>query len=292
MTRVTVDRVDVEHVDDEAPTSGTAIVRPLRHVRAVREHDAAQPADPSEAAAESPSAHAWAWALGENVTAPVTDRMTAVPPGRSDIEAEITAADERRFRGDQENRADVAAIILRWLIGDDDHVPVEAENPGELVGGFGDVVRSPEQIAGVLVLAAEGRQRAAAQGRDLDASADARAFARQDADYLEGVIATLAWILGERAESPVSHTYSRELTTRDLKMERVRAEDVIEQSRYPWMADRLPPLWYGEGVKFTITWLLGDWTAPPVDPAGRGPYAQDSELPALLHDAEKRQRRF
>ena len=58
----------------------------------------------------------------------------------------------------------------------------------------------------------------------------------------------------------------------------VRAEDVIEQFRYPWMAGRLPPLWYGEGVKFTITWLLGDWTAPPVDPAGRGPYSYDSEL--------------
>jgi hypothetical protein len=225
------------------------------------------------------------------VTAPVTDRMTAVPPGRSDIEAEIIAADERLFRGDQENRADAAAIILRWLIGDDDHVPVEAESPGELVGGFGDVVRSPEQIAGVLVLAAEGRQRAAAQGRDLDASADARAFARQDADYLDGVIATLTWTLGERADSPVARAHSRELTTRDLKMERVRAEDVIEQSRYPWMADRLPPLWYGEGVKFTITWLLGDWTAPPVDPAGLGPYSKDSELPALLHDAETRQRR-
>ncbi len=75
-------------------------------------------------------------------------------------------------------------------------------------------------------------------------------------------------------------------------MQRVHAEDVIEQSRYPWMAGRLPPLWYGEGVKFTITWLLGDWTAPPVDPAGRGPYAQASELPALLQDAELRQRRF
>ena len=58
----------------------------------------------------------------------------------------------------------------------------------------------------------------------------------------------------------------------------VRAEDVIEQFRYPWMARRLPPLWYGEGVNFTITWLLGDWTAPPVDPAGRGPYSYDSEL--------------
>jgi len=218
--------------------------------------------------------------------------VTAVPPGRSDIEAEITAADERLFRGDQENRADAAAIILRWLIGDDDHVPVEAENPGALVGGFGDVVRSPEQIAGILALAAEGVQRAAAQGRDIDASADARAFARQDADYLDGVIATLAWVLGERADSPITSPHSRELTTRVLKMQRVHAEDVIEQSRYPWMAGRLPPLWYGEGVKFTITWLLGDWTAPPVDPVGRGPYGQDSELPALLHDAEIRQYRF
>ena len=257
----------------------------------MRERYAARFADPSEAAA-SRSARAWAWALGETATAPVTDRVTAMPPSRSDIEAEITVADERRLRGDQENRADAAATILRWLIGDDDHVPVRGENPGELVGGFGDVVRSPEQIAGTLALAAEGLRRAAAQGRDLDAGADARAFARQDADYLDGVMATLAWVLGERAESPITRARSRELTTRALKMERVHAEDVIEQSRYPWMADRLPPLWYGEGVKFTITWLLGDWTAPPVDPAGRGPYSQDSELPALLHDAETRQRRF
>jgi hypothetical protein len=291
VTRATVDRVDTDRIDDHAPPGGTAIVRPLRHVRAVRERYLRRFADPSEAAA-SRSARAWAWALGESKTAPVTDRLTAVPPSRSDIEAEITAADERRLHGDKENRADAAATVLRWLIGDDDHVPVRSENRGALVGGFGDVVRSPEQIAGILALAAEGVQRAAAQGRDLDASADARAFARQDAGYLNGVIATLAWVLGERADSPITSPHSRELTTRVLKMQRVRAEDVIEQSRYPWMADRLPPLWYGEGVKFTITWLLGDWTAPPVDPAGRGPYALDSELPAMLHDAKTRQRRF
>jgi hypothetical protein len=292
VTRATVNRVDSDRIDHHAPPGGTAIVRPLRHVRAVRERDAAQPADPSEAVAQSRSARAWAWALGEGAIAPVTGRLTAVPPSRSDIEAEITAADERLFRGDQENRADAAAIILRWLIGDDDHVPVEAENPGELVGGFGDVVRSPEQIAGILTLAAEGARQAAAQGRDIDVGADARAFARQDADYLDGVIATLAWVLGERADSPITSPHSRELTTRVLKRQRVHAEDVIEQSRYPWMADRLPPLWYGEGVKFTITWLLGDWTTPPVDPAGRGPYAQGSELPAMLRDAQTRQRHF
>ena len=201
MTRATVDRVDAEHLDGEAPPSGTAIVRPMRHVRAVRERYLRRFADPAEAAA-SRSARAWAWALGESRTAPVTDRLTVVPPSRPEIEAEITAADERRLRGDKENRADAAATVMRWLIGDDDHVPVRSENRGALVGGFGDVVRSPEQITAALVLAAEGQQRAAAQGRDLDAGADARAFARQDADYLNGVMATLAWVLGERASSP------------------------------------------------------------------------------------------
>ena len=291
MTGLTVNHVDTERIDDEAPPNGTAIVRSLRHVCAVRERHAARFADPSEAAA-SRSGRAWAWALGENAAAPVTDRLPPVPPSRSDIEAEIIAADERRLRGDQENRADAAAAILRWLIGDDDHLPVRGENRGELVGGFGDVVRSPEQIAGTLALAAEGLRQTAAQGGDLDAGPDARAFARQDAGYLDGVMATLAWVLGERAGSPITRTHSRELTTRDLKVERVHAEDVIEQARQPWMTDRLPPLWYGDGVKFTITWLLGDSTAPPVDTAGRGPYSQDSELPALLHDAETRQRRF
>jgi hypothetical protein len=103
-----------------------------------------------------------------------------MPPSRPDIEAEITAADERRWRGDQNNRADAAAIILRWLIGDDDQVPVSSSNPGQLVGGFGDVVRLPEQIAGTSALAAEGLRRAAAEGRNLDAGADTRAFARQE----------------------------------------------------------------------------------------------------------------
>jgi hypothetical protein len=43
------------------------------------------------------------------------------------------------------------------------------------------------------------------------------------------------------------------LAGRDFKAERVHAEDVIEQTRNPWTADRLPSPWYGEGVKLTIT---------------------------------------
>lgn len=102
--------------------------------------------------------------------------------------------------------------------------------------------------------------------------------------------ATLPWILGERTEAPISRQQARELPARDLKRERVRADDVIEQARYPWLADRLPPPWYGEGVKLTINWLLGDTTAPPVDSVGRGPYDPDSELSAILRDAQARQR--
>jgi hypothetical protein len=274
----TVKRIDGDRNDD-APPRGTAIVRPLRHIRAVREHHARNYDTPAKAAA-SRSARAWAWAIGETTTAPVTGRHTTVPPSRDDIDAEITAADQRRLRGDRANRADAAAAILRWLIGDDDAVPVLADNPGELVGGWGDIVRSPGHIASTLALATEGQHTAAAESRDISAAPEDRRFAQQDADYLHGVTATLAWILGHRPDAPITAARPREVTTRDLKTERVHAEDVIEQARYPWMADRLPPPWYGEGVKLTITWLLGDSTTPPIDPNGHRPHGCDNEFGA------------
>jgi hypothetical protein len=267
MTEATVTGVGSHQADDQLPPPGTAIVRPLRHVHAVRDRYLQRFASPAEMAA-SRSARAWAWALGETAAAPVTDRQTAIPPGRAEIETEIAAADERRLRGDRENRADAAATVLRWLIGDDDRVPVRCDNPGELVGGFGDIVRSREQIVAVFALATHAQQRAVASGRDLNADADDRWLAQQDADYLDGVAATLAWALGEQPEAPITRTRSRELTTRALKTERVYAQDVIEQSGRPWITDRLPPPSYGQGVKLTITWLLGDSTALPVDPTG------------------------
>jgi hypothetical protein len=249
--------VDTGQLDGEAPPPGTAIVRPLRHVQAVRDRHAQQLTDPAQAAV-SRSARAWAWTLGERAIAPVTDRVTTVPPSRSDIEAEIKVADERRVRGDRENRADTAAAILRWLIGDDDHVPVRGQNRGELVGGFGDVVRTPDQIAEVLALAEDGRRQAAVSIRDLAAHPEDRQFAQQRANYLDGVAATLAWVLGQYAETPITRRTPREPTTRDLKAERVHAEDVIDQARKPCVGDGPPPARYGEAVKHSIDWLLGD----------------------------------
>lgn len=272
MTRVTVKAVNAGESADAATPPGTAIVRPLSHVLAVRERYLRRFANPAEAAA-SRSARAWSWALGEKAVSPVTDRVTVLPPGRSEIQNEIAVADQRRLRADGENRADAAATILRWLIGIDDHVPVPGDSRGGLVGGFGEIVRSLEQIRNALVLAAERQRQAAARAKAIDANPDDRQRAQQESDYLNGVLATLLWILGDRSEAPISRSQSRELTAEDFKRERVDAIDLIEEGRRPWMPDRTLPPWYGAGVKETISWLLGDSTTPPVDPSGADPTA-------------------
>jgi hypothetical protein len=195
----------------------------------------------------------------------VTARGTAIPPNRSEIETEIAVADERRLRGDRENRADAAATVLRWLIGDDDHPPVRGKNVGELVGGFGDVVRSQDEIADVLALAVGGHRQATAAERNASASPANRQAARRDANYFNGVHTTLGWVLGQRAEAPITSRRHRNLTAMELKAERLHAEDMMEQARQRPVAGSLPRYGYGEGVTDTITWLLGGCITPPVD---------------------------
>lgn len=234
----------MEHGSEDAPSSDTAIVRPMRHVRAVRERHAQQLAERS-VAGESRSARAWSWVLGESVVSPVTDRVTEVPPSRADIETEIGEADERRLCGDRDHRADGAASVLRWLIGADDRVPVRGQNRGELVGGFGDVVRTPDQIARVLD---DARQRRRAEP--------------QAADYLDGLIATLEWVLAERLQSPISGQQSWPVTTGRLKQERIHAEDLIQQVVPSSIGEgRVSAEFgfgFGSGVKASVTWLLGE----------------------------------
>ena len=260
MSEVTLKAVNPGQADGTAPPEGTAIIRPLTHVRAVRERYLQRFADPAEAAA-SRSARAWAWALGETALAPVTDRPTTSPPSRAEIEAELTEADQRRVHGTREGRADAAATVLRWLLGTDDHVPVRCSDPGELVGGFGDIVRSREQIADLVELAQPAQRAAAGRSLDTGSAPGDREHARREADYLDGVLMTLAWVGGERAETPITHVQV-EMMTRTLKRERLHAEDVIEHGADRHAAGR-PSRFYGEGIQSTISWLLGDSTVSP-----------------------------
>lgn len=241
----------------DAPPPGTAIVRPLRHVQAVRERHMLRFATPADAAV-SRSARAWAWALGETALSPVTDQQTSAAPTRPQIQAEIAAADDRRLNGAREDRADATATILRWLIGDDNHVPIRCDNPGELVDGFGDIVRSRQQIHSLMEKAGESRQAAASLAGHHSSEADSRREAQQHVNYCDGVLATLGWVLGDR-KSPLTQMCRSALTSKDLKAERLYAEDVR------WHAERLPTedhyiSGFGYGASVAITWLLGDQT--------------------------------
>jgi hypothetical protein len=245
MTERTSNQAEPAAVGEDAPPVRTAIVRPLRHVRAVRQRHLEQLAGRS-ADGESRSARAWSWALGETATAPVSGRTTAVPPGRPDIAAEISEADDRRLRGDHEDRADGAATVLRWLIGDDDHLPVSVPDKGVLVGSFGDVVRSPSQVASAVAGLSSPEHQGERRGNDL---------ANQH-DFRDGALATLSWIQNRRAHSPIGGTQAKDLTTRDLKVERLCALDLVEDVARDPASPR--PSDYGSGVKAAIDWLLGD----------------------------------
>lgn len=221
--------------DLDLPPAGTAIVRPLRHVSAVRERHLAQLAART-LGAESLSARAWSWALGETSTAPVTERKTVVPPSKADMQAEIAVADDRTLNGKRESRADGAARVLRWLVGDDDHLPVRGSDRGELVGGFADVVRSSVEIVELL--------RIMSVPITLD-----------DPDYREGVSATINWVLDRKLPAPISGNAAPELTTRDLKLERLHAQDLAERCQNSF--DSRLPNSFGLGVVQAIDWLLG-----------------------------------
>jgi hypothetical protein len=262
MTSATVTKVDAAPTGDDAPPPGTAIIRPLNHVRAIRNHLAGQSAGPGQHLGSAPDL-AWAWALGETATAPVTGQQTAMPPRLADIEAELAAADGHSLRDDPDGGVGDAAVILRWLIGADDHLPIPDKNRGDLVGGLGGVIRPMHQLAALLADTRGRHEMVFRQSRNLNASTESRLSAQQDADYFDGVTVTLAWVLSQPYETPVTRQRSADLTSRALKTERLHARDVIEQGDMPWLAGRVAPGWYGEGVKRTIDWLLGDTTSHP-----------------------------
>jgi hypothetical protein len=231
---------------------------------------------PADVAA-SRSARAWAWALGENSLSPVTDQQTSAPPTRQQIQAEITAADDRQLNGGHENRADAAATILRWLIGDDDHVPIRCDNPGELVGGFGDIVRSRQQILTVMENAVESRQAAVSLACDIHTGAGHRQEGQQQADHCDGVLATLGWVLGARS-APISRTHRRPLTSKDLKVERRHGEDLAQQAKHLWSRDQSPSSNFGKGVSQATAWLVGDPAGFPA--VGRGTNKPAADRPS------------
>ena len=125
---------------------------------------------------------------------------------------------------------------------------VRCSDPGELVGGFGDV----RPLAGARLGRRRGclrpgpgvRPRRERRGR-WDADPDRRAgmLTREDAVYRQGVLATLAWVTGRASRRRRSRrgAASRRRRPEHSRRERVQAEDVIEQVAGQWVAGWVPP---------------------------------------------------
>ncbi len=126
------------------------------------------------------------------------------------------------------------------------------------------MVRSRSEIAELCAPAARAQRRAAEKSLDTDAGLGERRAAARDADFLEGVMLTLAWARGDRAQAPITRAQPDQVTGRALQHERIYADDAIEHGHDRWAADWLPSRWYGEGVRQAVSWLLGDESVPPL----------------------------
>jgi len=257
-----------------SPPTGTAAVRPQRHIEAVRGACEGDVGDLRSAG--------FGWVLGETAAAPITGTIAGRPPTLDDVETEIlmirvAAADIRDWR--ERDRQHDAERVLAWLIGWADEPPCGApETRGGLVGGWGQVVRSPQEIHDLLgrvsvALREEGdfwQEHAGAEGHD----GRKASFGHDDVVYLSGVEEVLAYALHRAGLFNQARRGPDEQTHRGLVGFSQRAGHAIE-GRNP------ETLFRAEGQSFAVQWLLGDSPTPPADLDGHGPYWWGSELPAM-----------
>jgi hypothetical protein len=235
-------------------------VRPHPQVEAVR-GDALRAAERRAAqAGVAPNlliTDAIAWALGQRVQAPFTRSPTPAGADRDDVHAEIKACtaflESTSWSDDADDaisRAQHILKILQWLTGADDKPPTYCREtePGDLVGGRGLIVRPSAEIRRMLQMARE----------KLAAGQTSHALG---ADWHQGVIATLEWALGDRAESPVlGKATAGPPDGPDIAIEQAEAEDHTT----PPLRRTDIALHFADAVASTCRWLLGGTTQPPV----------------------------
>jgi hypothetical protein len=249
----------------DSPPALPAVIRPRRHVENVRADAIRAAAEIAVSNGDSPNSFitdAIAWALGEYDTAPFTGNPSPAGANRPDIEAEIAQC--RTFlydtpwsetAADRIGQAHAVLELLEWLTGADDIPPTYSHGtqPGDLVGGRGRIVRPDAQIRSMLALA----QAKLTSGRTSHALG---------ADWHEGVIETLRWVLGERSATPTLGTARPGPPDADqISIEQSRAEDHLAAPHtHPGIAYH-----YADAVACTCRWLLGGTTRPPITPEGQ-----------------------
>lgn len=238
----------------------------------------------AETGADGPVALAWEWGLTGSRPSPITLSLpVGRPPSREEILAEADADPEIRSgslgeptAGDQVWQA---ALILRWLAGASDEIPVAQEDRGRFIGARDDYARTDAEIRQVRDWAELGLRESGDLPVPMDPDDATRPWSWDagwmNAAWLRGVRDFLTWVAGERADAPLSGRVERLPSLTLATWEDSYAEDVLLQGRpggHVVQPGRYPPPQYGEAIQECIQWLDGRSIRPPVDQHGCGAY--------------------
>ena len=237
------------------------------------------------------TAAAWQWALVGSVPSPIRNApASGIPPGREEIAAEARhdPRDDppgyRRLAGplwisDRDDDRRFARLVLLWLAGIYDLVPLAAPDRGKHVGARLFFARTDDDIRAVraralnAILADVPEPITAAEAaRPWSMAAD-----QMNAFYLNGTLMFLTWVTGDNPVGPLTGHPPTQAPpgADDLEIELATLNAVVMQGRdseYPPEPGTYPPPQYGEGIDAATRWLTGEDTIPPVDHHGCGAY--------------------
>jgi hypothetical protein len=259
----------------------TAATRPWEDCVAVSQAyaiAARQPDSPPWAATAAEWPQGWLW--GIEPVSPILNRRLGRVPVMADAEEEIIAA--RRYLKQLGNKAppcpeDIIESRLCWLIGWSDWLPDFVTR--DLLGGFAEVIRPEEdvdQMAGMALNRYEPLRSAVPRPiRKHERHADNVL----EAVYMGAVFTTLTWALGV-CESPHGRrpydgtSIDDEIADADMALNAaLRGTAGIAEAAGHW---------------YSLRWLRGTDTVPPVDDHGRGLFDPSSGLHAILAERVRR----
>jgi hypothetical protein len=273
--RNAVKNVSTIRVPEHLPS---AITRPRQLVEAVLAQSL------RETDTDGRAALAWEWALTGTRPSPVTlQKAPGRPPSRQEILAEASAPPEGSTAPpgvptDFCDQLREVRRVLAWLAGETDEIPLDDDNRGLLAGARDDYMHSDLEIRQVRDRALRGLQHSdLPDPMNPDDTGRPWAWPAEwmDAAWCQGVRDLLDWVLGERADSPLSGRIVGLPAVHDLTFEDSAADEVVLQGRPAGLMvdpDTYPPPQYGEGIQEAARWLRGQRTTPPVDEHGYGAY--------------------
>jgi hypothetical protein len=253
----------------------TAVTRPWEHCVAVSQAYATaarQPDSPPWAATAAELPQGWLW--GIEPVSPILNRRLGRIPETAEAEEEIIAA--RRYLKRLGNEPpscpeDIIESRLSWLIGWSDWLPHFVRR--EHLGGFAEVIRPEADVDRMAGSALKKYEPLWSAVSGPVHERDRCDNAVLEAVYLGATFSALAWVLGV-GESP----YGRQPYGGTGIDDEIADADTAMNTVLPGTAGMAQ----AAGHWYSLHWLRGTDTVPPVDDHGRGLFDPDSGLHALL----------